>query len=153
MRERNRKLARKRLDDRFESFRSIDRFAPPRYGWIRAIRNALGMTGSQLAHRMGVTRQRVSQLERAEQLGSVPLNTLRKAAEAMDCALIYAIVPRRELRDTVNERARERAIRELDYVRQTMALEDQAVSDSDLEDKIADYIRQNIRDSDLWSDR
>ena len=153
MRDRNRKLARRRLDDRFESFRSIDRFAPPRYGWIRAIRNALGMTGGQLADRMGVTRQRVSQLERAEQLGSLPLNTLRKAAEAMDCALIYAIVPRQELSEIVNQRARERAIRELGYVHQTMALEDQAISDSDLEDKIADYIRQNIRDSDLWSER
>ena len=152
MRDRNQKLARSRLDDRFRSFRPTEIFASPSRGWLRAIRDALGMKGDQLAARLGSTRQRVSQMERAETEGSITLNTLRKAAGALDCTLVYAIVPRRSLDEIVRDRARALALRELGHVDRTMELEDQAVSDSDLEDRIADYIRENIREADLWDD-
>ena len=63
---------------------------PPPKGWIRAIRDAVGMTGGQLASRLGIRPQTVAALEKSEAAGSIQLSTLRRVAEAMDCTLVYA---------------------------------------------------------------
>ena len=149
--DRNKRLARKRLDKRFKSFRPTEKYVSPRQGWLRAIRDALGMTGEQFATRIGISRQRVSTMEHAEADGSISLNSLRKAAAALDSTFVYAIVPRMSLEDTIREQARAIALRALGYIDQTMELEDQAVSDETLEDRVADYIQEHIRKSDLWS--
>ena len=81
---------------------SVDR--PPR-GWLRAIRDALGLTTKQLARRLGVSQPRVVALEKGEIEETVTLASLRRAAEALDCRLIYALVPDRPLVDTLRERA------------------------------------------------
>jgi len=66
----------------------------PERGWIRAVRDASGITGPQLAHRLGVSKQRISVLEKAEIEGGVSLSSMRQAAEALDCDLVYALLPR-----------------------------------------------------------
>jgi len=68
----------------------------PERGWIRTIRDALGINGSQLARKLGVSKQRISALEKAEIGGGASLNSIRQAAEALDCDLVYALVPRDE---------------------------------------------------------
>jgi predicted DNA-binding mobile mystery protein A len=141
--------ARDRLDARLAELKPLDRFAVPPKGWIRAIRDAIGMSGSKLGKRLGMTAQGVKSLEQSEANGKIQLSTLRRAAEAMDCVLVYAVVPRTSLKQMVDQRARELALRALRRVSHSMALEDQRV-DRDLETRIQTYIETALRDRDLW---
>lgn len=141
--------ARERLDNKLASIKPIDRFAKPPKGWIRAIRDAIGMTGAQLGQRLGMTAQGIVSLERSEAHGKIQLNTLSRAAEAMDCVLVYALVPKTSLADMVDRRAREIALRALGRVSHSMALEDQQV-DRDLEKRVRTYIETALRDRDIW---
>jgi predicted DNA-binding mobile mystery protein A len=124
-------LARKSLDRRFSGFQDIEMARPPR-GWLRAIREALGMTSAQFASRLGVKQPRISALEKAEVTGVASLNTLREAAEALGCKLVYAIVPETSLDDLVRAQAAKRAEQELRRVHHTMRLENQALGSADL---------------------
>lgn len=144
-----RNRARDRLDSKLASIKPIDRFTRPPKGWVRAIRDALGMTGAQLGKRLGMTAQGIVSLERSEAGGTIQLNTLRRAAEAMDCVLVYVLVPRTSLTEMVDQRAREIALKALGRVSHSMALEDQQV-DRDLEKRIQTYVETALRDRDLW---
>ena len=59
------------LDKRFAKLKPLtNEAARPSRGWIRAIREALGMTTGQLAKRLGVHQPRVIELERGEATGN-----------------------------------------------------------------------------------
>lgn len=145
-------IARIRLDARLGALQPVDRYAVPPKGWLRAIRDALGMTGAQLGRRLGVSPQSIDALERSEATGTVKLATLRRAAEALDCTLVYALVPNSPLETTVQRRARALAMRELNRVDHTMKLEAQGTEKRAIESKIADYIQDSVRLSDLWNE-
>jgi predicted DNA-binding mobile mystery protein A len=115
------------LDKRFAALRPLAKSPRPPKGWLRAIRNALGMTTAQFARRLGVSQPRIVELEQSEGSGSVTLNTLQRAAEALGCRLVYVLVPERPLAETVRDRAELIAERQLASVEHTMRLEDQAV--------------------------
>lgn len=142
--------ARKALDDRLTPLRDSDRLAVPPKGWVRAIRDAIGMSGPQLAARMGVKPQSVVDLEKSEAGETVQLATLRRAADALDCRLVYALVPNEPLETRVRKRARAIALRHLGGIAHSMAMEDQAVKDDDLEARIDRFITETLRDRDLW---
>ena len=125
------RLARKNLDRRLAALR-LDDALPPPGGWIRAVREAIGMTAAQLARRMGVVQSRVSMLEKAERAGTPSLKSLRHAAEAMDCVLVYAIVPRTSLDRIVRDQAARKADAALARHHHTMRLENQALDPADL---------------------
>lgn len=96
----------------------------------------------------------VTDLEESERAGSAQLATLRRAAEAMDCELVYAFVPRRaSLEETVRHRALHVAHRELSRVDTTMSLEDQALPDDEAEARIAEFADSLLDDRALWDDR
>jgi predicted DNA-binding mobile mystery protein A len=114
------------LDQRLEAVRQLD-LARPSRGWVRAIRDALGMTTQQLADRLHVTQSAASKLEASEAAGTIQLNSLAKAADALGCTLVYALVPNESLTATLHRRARTVAAQELGAVDVTMALEDQRV--------------------------
>ena len=130
-------LARKHLDARLTPLRASTAFVRPSRGWVRAIRDALGMTTGQLAKRIGVDQSRITKLERAEIEGSVTLKTLRQAAEGLGCTLVYAFVPDPSLDELVRQRAEEIADRELARVDHTMRLENQALNRHDLKQERA----------------
>ena len=156
-----RKRARQHLDQRltaeFKQQLTQSMVKPPR-GYIRAIRDAIGMTAAQLGARTGILPQSVLGLEKSEELGTISLKKLRHAAEAMDCRLVYALVPITSLEHTVNERAKQLALKNMQDVRHTMILEDQEPNSLTYEDslrqdiEIATYIDRNINDRDLWAD-
>src|SRR5271168_700114 len=98
--------SRSHLDERFSEPGPLLRFTPPARGWIKAIRQALGMTTEQLAKRMRVKQPSVINFEQSEAKGTIELATLRRVAQALDCTLIYALVPNRPLETTIQERAR-----------------------------------------------
>ena len=117
------------LEDALRPYRKLVGLQPPRRGWVRAIKEALGMTSQQLATRVGVTApQTVEDMQEYEVSGTIKLQTLRKLAEALDCQLVYALVPRKPLEEIRRARARLLAARFLRRVSHTMKLEDQAVS-------------------------
>jgi len=120
--------ARRQLDRRFEPVRHLGDLRRPDKGWIRAIRDALGMSGTELAARMGVSQQVVSEIERSERLATAKLDTLARAASAMECELVYALVPRMSLEATVLAQARRKAERHLAQVAHHGQLEAQEVS-------------------------
>jgi predicted DNA-binding mobile mystery protein A len=101
----------------------------PRKGWIRAVRGALGMTQTDLADRLGITRVAVDKLERSEADARITMAKLKQVAEAMDCSLIYALIPNSSLEETVMRQARTVAERNVDYTSRTMALEAQDVDE------------------------
>ena len=150
---RQRTVARRRLDERLVPFKASDLGTIPSGGWVRAIREALGMTAVQFARRMGVKPPSVSGMERSEVHGTIQLKTLRKAAEALDCVLVYALVPRTSLEASVQARARALADEEMGRVGHTMDLEAQGLSKAEREAQIEDYIRDHLRESELWNTR
>jgi predicted DNA-binding mobile mystery protein A len=85
---------------------------PPFRGWVRTLRDALGMSTLELGLRMGISSRRVLQLEQGESGGAVRLSTLERAAAALHCRLFYVLVPTQSLNDIVRVRAREVATAE-----------------------------------------
>lgn len=146
-------LARQALDGQLQPLRTMPPLIRPERGWIRAIREALGMTTGQFAARLGVTQPRVATLERAEFQDGVTLRSLRQAGEALDCVLVYALVPRASLEDMVKDRARLVADQQLSRTDQTMRLENQAVSSARMERAREDLAEDILRnDRRLWAD-
>ena len=142
--------ARSVLDGRIAPLRPTERFVAPPKGWVRAIRDAIGMSGAQLARRMGITPQSVVDLEKSEAAATARLGTLRKAAYALDCTLVYALVPNQPLEEMVQRRARQIALYELGGVAHSMLLEDQSVPNDDLDTRIQEFVDNILRDRDLW---
>ena len=130
-------LARRQLDQRLQAFAALKNIQPPLRGWIRAIRDALGMTGGQLARRMGVQRQRIVALEKGELAGTATINSIKKAAAAMDCVFVYALVPRDSLEATVERQALRYAEKMHAIVQHSMLLEQQGLSEEESRHGIA----------------
>lgn len=125
-------LARKQLERRLAPLREAPIIAPPK-GWIKAIRESLGMTARQLAARMGAAPSRIPTIEKAEVTGATTIKTLRQAAEAMGCTFVYAFVPTKPLDDILRDRAKQKARADVVRLDHTMRLENQALLKSDLE--------------------
>ncbi len=145
-----RRIARLRLDKRLSAFKPESHFAVPPRGWIRAIRDALGMPAFRLGTQLSMTQQGVGEMEKSEKYGTIQLKTLRQAAEVLDCTLVYAFVPNSSLEDTVQTRAREIARKELARIGHTMDLEAQGLTEDEREAQIDDYVREHINERDLW---
>jgi len=146
---------REQLDKTFTQLTSVKALQPPVKGWLRSIREALGMSGKQLGERLGVSQPRVVQLEKDEISGALTLKTLRQAAEALDCMFVFAVVPRTSLNETMRQQARVVAGKSLFRTSHTMLLEDQMVSNDEqqkmLEVKVEDLIRNPPND--FWSEK
>lgn len=131
MKAKHRKLAREQLDETLNRFGPLKAIASPGKGWIRAIRDALGMTGEQLAKRLNVNKQRVSRIEQDERLGNVTIKTLRSVADALDCVFVYGFVPNESLEQTIRNQAESIARKRMDRSNQMMRLEKQELSEEE----------------------
>ena len=154
MRPKERAVARRQLDKRLSSLQNLDIFTRPSRGWIKAIREALGMTTTQLAKRLGVVQSRAVAIEQAEANGTITINSLEKAANALDCRLVYAIVPGKLLDELVAERAERLATKRLKSTSHSMTLEAQGVDTADENEQLKRMI-QSLLDkagSELWEE-
>ncbi|HTA12248.1 MAG TPA: mobile mystery protein A [Solirubrobacteraceae bacterium] len=142
--------ARRELDRKFSAALLDPIAARPRSGWIRAIRGALGMTQAVLAERLGVSASAINQLERAELHGGITTAKLADVARALDCTLVYALVPNSTLEQTVNAQAQNTAAQTLGYAARTMALEDQAIDERPLTEAIHRYAQQLVASGNPW---
>lgn len=119
-------LKRLQLSDTLRGFSSLP--SPPRAGWVRAVREALGMTQGQLAASLGITRQSLQDLERAEANRRITLTSLDRLAKAMDCRVVYALVPETgSISDVRKRRAQALADALLKTTKHSMDLEGQGV--------------------------
>jgi len=134
--------ARTHLDERLKDFGPVSRYTPPIKGWIKAIREALGLTTEQLARRLGMKQPTLYELEKSEAKGSIELRTLRRVADALDCTLVYALVPKKSLQETVRARARNFLRRRRAPVEHSMLLEDQQVQGKAEEERIDEVLRE-----------
>ena len=134
--------SRARLDQRLAQLGSVEQYRTPSRGWIRAIRQALGMSTAQLAKRLGVRQPSVVGLERSEEKGTIAVATLQKVAEALDCTLVYALVPNQSLEATVRARARALLRRRRQPIEHSMLLEDQDVAEPVSDRQVEDMIRE-----------
>ena len=142
--------SRRLLDSHFDEWQQLRGLARPPHGWIRAVREALGMSAAVLAARLGITAGAVTRLEQSEAADRIQLDTLRRAADALGCDLVYLLVPRRPLDVVVRDRARELARRQIAAVEQTMRLEDQATGmTSEMEER---FVEQLLERGGLWRD-
>ena len=112
------------------------------------------MTSAQLARRLGVAQSRIPALERAEAKQTLTLASLEKAAHALDCRLVYALVPRKSLDELVEARARRKAKQRLASTGHSMALEAQSVEAADEHAQLEHLIRRLIENAgaELWED-
>ncbi|MGB8581785.1 MAG: mobile mystery protein A [Candidatus Sulfotelmatobacter sp.] len=128
MRDEFRNLRLKQLDRTLKPFRAAAKNPRPQKGWLRAIREAAGISASEVARTLKTSRQLPVQLEKAEAEDRITLKSLRAAANALGCELVYALVPKANtLRELVEERARVQAKKHVLGVEHSMALENQAV--------------------------
>lgn len=113
-----------------EPFKAVLDQSAPSGGWVRAVREALGMTHAQLAQRLGKTQQTIEGMQRSEAAGTIQLDTLRQLAEAMGCKLVYAVVPAKPFEEMRRARAEQLARKTLSRSTHSMKLEAQGVGEA-----------------------
>jgi predicted DNA-binding mobile mystery protein A len=142
--------SRELLDGHFDEWQQLRAVPRPPRGWVRAVREALGMSAAVLAARMGTTAGTATRLEQSEAEDRIRLDTLRRAADALGCDLFYLLIPRRPLTAVVRDRARELAHWQVAAVEQTMRLEDQATGQAkEMEDQLTEQL---LGRGGLWGD-
>jgi predicted DNA-binding mobile mystery protein A len=109
-------------------FEKVKRLPRPQRGWLRAIREALGLKLQEVGRAAHVSHQQIVLFEKAEAENRITLASLRRIADAMDCELVYAIVPKSgTLTQLAERKARADATKRVLSVEHSMALEDQGV--------------------------
>lgn len=142
------------VQQKLEHFKSLNEPIPPS-GWVKAIRRGLGLTIRQLAKRVGVGHGSIAQLEKREPRKKVTLESLENVARAMDCKLIYAIVPidpENNLDDIIKNRATAAARIILNDVAHSMRLENQGTSEKHIQAEVERIAKILIESSDprVW---
>jgi len=123
----------------------------PKVGWMRALRQSLGLTAAAFARRIKVTQQSAVDLENSERAETITLASLRRAADALDADFVYALVPRKNLRTTISERAHELARQRVDPVAHSMDLEAQGLTERQLAEQIKELAHElERRPRELW---
>jgi predicted DNA-binding mobile mystery protein A len=150
----HKKLIREQLDATLARLACIREVQRPAKGWLRATREALGMSGRQFARRLGVSAPWITALEKKELTGAVTINTMRQAAESLDCVFVYAVIPRESLAAIVRRRAEGLATKRLARVSHSMLLEAQQLSDTEQQKAFASEVDALLRDmpKELWDD-
>ena len=148
-----RSLQIQQLNSKMLAFASLQKVAPPPTGWIKAIRNAIGMSMLQLGKRLSITKQSVQDIERREKDGSISIKALREAARALDMQLVYGFVPNDgSLEALINRKAKELATQIVQRTSNSMKLEDQENSKQRIEKAIEERatIIKNEMPKTLW---
>ena len=152
MKTRFKDLKQRQLDAGLTRWRTAELPARPPSGWIKAIREALGMSAAYLAKRLGVVQSSVHRLEMSEAEDTITLGSLRRAAEALGCELKYALVPKQAIAQTLEDQANKVARERMAAVVHTMALEAQATSAENVETQIKEMTGSLLQGSkrELW---
>jgi predicted DNA-binding mobile mystery protein A len=142
----------RQLDEALTPFTPLRHRPPPVTGWAKAIRGALGISVRQMSRRAGLSRTSITSAETGEAKGTVQFDTLRGLADALDCDLVYALVPRTSLAHTIEAQASRKAAALVGRVADSMKLEAQGVDDEATEHQVRDLAAKLLRDRgrDFW---
>ncbi|MDP2653092.1 MAG: mobile mystery protein A [Candidatus Omnitrophota bacterium] len=147
-----RKVVREQLDKRLAVFRNFLDPVMPSQGWVKSIREALGLSTAQLGQRVGIDQSRISRLENAEKNGDLKLSSLQKIAKGLNMKFVYGFVPEDTLDAMVRAQARRIALKRLKLLDNTMRLEKQSLSGEDQKKALDDMIEKIVIDppKDFW---
>ena len=141
-------LRRRQLDKILNKYKDMPEFP---HGYIREIRDALGMSSYQFAEWLGVSQPTALEMEQSEKSGAISLKNLRRAAEALGCKLVYALVPETSLQQSVLDRARSLAVADSEVVFRSMGLEQQSTNSAE-QDELINELAQEwlLKPRELW---
>jgi len=140
------------MDNQLSNQNVIQKLAKPNGGWVKAVREAISMSQKELGKRLSISQVAIDKLEDREIDGGVTIARLSAAAEAMNCDLVYGIIPKDgTFEELVHNQAQKVADSEIERISQTMKLEDQEITDSKSASTIIGYKSRGIVDSKrLW---
>ncbi|OGX27359.1 MAG: hypothetical protein A2787_07670 [Omnitrophica WOR_2 bacterium RIFCSPHIGHO2_01_FULL_48_9] len=150
----DKKVIREQLDKRLAFLKDFASSGMPQQGWIKAIREALGLSASQLGIKTGIDQSRISRLENAEKTGDLKLSSLQKIAKGLNMKFVYGFVPEDTLEAMVREQAKRIALKRLKTLDNTMRLEKQALSNEEQKKALGDMIEKIAIDNlkDFWDE-
>ena len=146
------KMHLKQMDNRLSRLRALPKFEVPKRGWIRELREALAMSARQLAARVGITQSTLAKIEKGEVEKTVSLKTLDRIAEALECHLVYALVPKESLEALIRRQSRLAAEKLVKRVSHSMDLEKQGLPAPKRQaqiDELADEMARTLS-KELW---
>lgn len=147
------KLMREQVQEKLNNFLDLSKQSVPVSGWIRTIREALGITNYVLAQRLGCASSNISAMEKREKQGSISLETLEQVARALNCKLVYCLVPLESLDAMLEKQARIIARKKISLVNYSMKLEEQGLSDQQLQRQEDDLVKELLQGDSkkLWN--
>jgi predicted DNA-binding mobile mystery protein A len=148
----DKKLLREQLDKKLEPLKVLAKSGMPENGWIKAIREALGMSTSDLGKKVGIDQSRISRLENSEKDGNIKLSSMQKIAQGLEMEFIYGFVTGGKLEKMVREQAHKIAVERMKRLNHTMRLELQELSNNEKERALKDMIDKILIDKpkDFW---
>ena len=146
------KLMRDQVQESLNNFSDLAHKVVPPKGWIRTIREALGMSSYVLAERLKCTRINVTTMERREKNGTITLETLEQVANSLDCKLVYCLIPLESLDKILEKQARIIAKKRMRTINHSMKLEQQGLNQKQLQVQEEDLVQELLRgdSKNLW---
>ena len=142
---RNNKLQFQQLNEKMLQLSGMQHVIVPPIGWIKAIRNGIGMSMEQLGKKLSITKQGVMDIEKREKEGAITIKSMQEIAKAIDMQFIYGFVPDAGSLDQMIEmRALEMARKIVQRTSTTMKLEDQVNSKERIEKAIKERAAEII---------
>jgi predicted DNA-binding mobile mystery protein A len=149
----NNKLQFQQLNEKIDQLTGLQHVIVPPIGWIKAIRNGIGMSMEQLGKKLSITKQGVMDIEKREKEGAITIKSMQEIAKAMDMKLVYGFVSNAgSLEQMIETRAIEMAKKIVERTSNTMKLEDQANSKERIEKAIKERASEIINNTPkiLW---
>ena len=141
----NNKLQFQQLNEKMDQLTGLQHVIVPPIGWIKAIRNGIGMSMEQLGKKLSITKQGVMDIEKREKEGAITIKSMQEIGKAMDTQFVYGFVPKAgSLEQMIEYRALEIASKIVERTSTTMKLEDQANSKERIEKAIKERATEII---------
>ncbi len=146
------KVIRQQLDSKLSPLKDIAASGMPKQGWIRTIREALGMSSTHLGKKAGLDQSRISRLENAEKQGNLKVSSLQKIAKALGMRFVYGFVPETTLEEVVRKQAKKIISQRMTRLDKTMQLEQQGLSDTEKKKAFQNMVDKLLMEhpKDLW---
>ena len=142
---RNNKLQFQQLNEKMLQLSGMQHVIVPPIGWIKAIRNGIGMSMEQLGKKLSITKQGVMDMEKREKEGAITIKSMQEIAKAIDMQFVYGFVPNDgSLNQMIETRALEMATKIVERTATTMKLEDQVNSKERIENAIKERATEII---------
>ena len=141
----NNKLQFQQLNEKMLQLSVMQHVIVPPIGWIKAIRNGIGMSMEQLGKKLSITKQGVMDIEKREKEGAITIKSMQEIAKAIDMQFVYGFVPvAGSLDQMIEMRALEMARKIVQRTSTTMKLEDQVNSKERIEKAIKERATEII---------